>query len=378
MGMIINQAQPPFANPVQFYLAQVIAVTGTGTAAQITVSSPISGQNLTISNTKQATPQVGDTVAIVGTGISTDIVVGISRLASVSGYLYACDGSNLYQISLTTFTVTNTLPLAGAYSVTVDHNGMFAYVTNGQGGSLGGQKTIYQVNPASLTVNQTVPVTPSQSGGGVVDPSNSYLYVTSSSGLMKFALPSMTLVSTLSTVVGNGTGALAIDPLGQYLYTYNASTTQIVKVALSTFTQVGAVSGGNYAYTIDPSGAYLYSIYSPTQTLYQTNLSTFTNAGSVGSISQTSQMAIDQNGYLYVPVTSGAGGMRFTLPTISSHSSFSGYDSSGEWVFLVDSAGTFGYMLGASGTITKILLSGPTDVTSLKVSSSGLTSGYIF
>ena len=83
MGFMQRQAGTGTISDTKMYLAAVTSVSGTGTAALVTITSPQSGQSLTIPNFKPATPQVGDTVVVAGDGTgSSDRVVGVPRAST--------------------------------------------------------------------------------------------------------------------------------------------------------------------------------------------------------------------------------------------------------------------------------------------------------
>jgi DNA-binding beta-propeller fold protein YncE len=170
----------------------------------------------------------------VGTAIATD---------QAGAKVYATDVTGVLEITVSSFTVTNSLTIAIATNlatIVVDPPGENAYVTDW--GTSGGN---YRITLSTFAETGTPP-NEAVTGGIDIDPADVFGYVSSwaFNTLIKFSIATLGAVGSPLTVTP-GDWAVAVDDTGAFAYVTAmavpfGSGNQIVKVDTGAWTLVGA------------------------------------------------------------------------------------------------------------------------------------------
>jgi hypothetical protein len=145
----------------------------------------------------------------------------------------------------------------------VDPSGKFAYVTNADG-ILG-----YMINPVTGALT-AIAGSPFAAGSGTglvaVDPSGKFVYVGNSGYMTNPVTGALTAIAGSPFAAGSGAGVMAVDPSGKFAYgvnsfadTVSGYTINPVTGALTTIPSSPFSAGSNpVSVAVDPSGRFAY------------------------------------------------------------------------------------------------------------------------
>jgi len=257
-------------------------------------------------------------LSAIGTPVDTVQIATWDATVDPSGrFLYAV---NLSSDSISVFAIdggSGTLtkvgsPVAGGdgpNGVTVDPSGRFLYVANTNSNNL----SAYAINAGDGTLTE-IAGSPVTAGNGPltprVDPTGRFLYV-ANTGLSNgkywvsgYAIDansgalSELAGSPYDTINGSGPTALAVDPLGEYLYVTNLTTDNVKRFAINSASGELTTNNTYYATGVDPqsiaidaSGRYVYTANGGSH-----DVSAYTISASDGSLNELASSPIVTGG----------------------------------------------------------------------------------
>lgn len=257
-------------------------------------------------------------LSAIGTPVDTVQVATWDAAVDPSGrFLYA---ANLSSDSISVFAINGGngaltqvgSPVAGGdgpNGVTVDPSGRFLYVANTNSNDL----SAYAINGGDGTLTELAG-SPVAAGNGPltprVDPTGRFLYVANtglSSGkywVSGYAIDGNSGALTelagspYDTINGSGPTALAIDPLGEYLYVVNLTTDNVKRFTINSVSGELTTNTTYYATGVDPqsiaidaSGRYVYTANGGSH-----NVSAYTISSSDGSLRELASSPIVTGG----------------------------------------------------------------------------------
>ena len=226
-------------------------------------------------------------------------------------------------------------------SITVDPNGMFAYV---ESGGCGGDGTVsmYTINPTTGALASIGPAVDSNGYGlypgfVTVDPSGKFVYVTNSGDAFNYDIAfqgALAMYSVNATtgaltstdaIYGNCPGlcfpsSVVVHPSGKFVYVpdgnFSGSAASVSMYAINAttgaLTSIGTIAAGSnpVSVAIDPSGKFAYAANSGSNdvSMYAINASTgaLRSIGPIAAGSSPASVAVDSTGKFAYVANSGS------------------------------------------------------------------------
>jgi 6-phosphogluconolactonase len=212
-------------------------------------------------------------------------------------------GVSIFSIDATTgaLTPTGVIAAAGrAVSVTVEHFGKFAYVTDGSNGfpAENDKVSVYSIDATtgaltsiSTTAAETDPVSIA------VDATSKFAYVANfgSNDVSMYTInaTSGALTSMGTVPAGTNPASVAVDPMSKFAYVANSGSNDVsmytINAITGTLTSTGTIAGGSSptSIAIHPSGKFAYVTNSGSNTVSMYRIDTATGAltliGTIGT-----------------------------------------------------------------------------------------------
>ena len=210
---------------------------------------------------------LGNTVSVINTNdniVVKEIRVGrapwgvaVNQAGSVV-YVTNNNSASVSVIGTSTNSVTATIPVGfGPKGVAFTPDGKAAYVAN--------NGSVSVIDTKTLKVTATITV-PGGSGDVAVNPTGTYVYVTTAS-----TSPVLSVISTLtnrmiaSVTVGTRPVGVAVSPDGSTVYVanYGSDTLSIVRTSDNAVVNTINISAGPEGVAVSPDGHWLYVAHSP-------------------------------------------------------------------------------------------------------------------
>ncbi|MCW6160183.1 MAG: YncE family protein [Candidatus Micrarchaeales archaeon] len=186
-------------------------------------------------------------------------------------YVGDCNNNDVYQVSTSTFTVTNTIPVGACpYDLAITPDGSTVYVTN-SGGS-----TVSKISTGTATVVNTIPA---GSGplGIALSPDGNYAYVADYNVGDFAAIQLSTDTTTLHSIPGSGYNFYPIVSANNTnVYVPDGYPDNVIDFSTVTNTIVGNVTGfinSPYLLLLSPNGSTLYIDVPDNATIYKAHTS---------------------------------------------------------------------------------------------------------
>ena len=216
----------------------------------------------------------------------------------------------LNTINLQTGTVVNTIPglyqagTSDLYSVALSPNGQYAYVTE-SGNS--GTANIITVDLSTYMITNTIGglTIPYMSGGIVVSPDGSNLYLSANGELDTINLATDMITNTISGIAEPG---MAISSDGKFLYTTGGAEIQTIDLSTDTISQTISVPFGGWPIALSPNGQYAYVDGNSKFSIVDLSTDQVTNTIPVSLFA--AYISVSQNGeyaYIFGPMESSGG-----------------------------------------------------------------------
>jgi len=165
---------------------------------------------------------------------------------------------NVSVIDTASNTVTATVAVgSGPEGVAITPDGAFAYVTNGNSG------TVSVIDTASNAVTATVTVVPVPLGVAIT-PDGAFAYVTNINSNIVWVIDTASNAVTTTVTVGRVPFGVAITPDGAFAYVTNfaSNNVSVIDTASNAVIATVAVGGGPIDVAITPDGAFAYVVKS--------------------------------------------------------------------------------------------------------------------